>query len=78
MRDYLKLDNMLNPPGERDNREWQSEWCFLSAEETDLSTTADSEATRYLINMETGEVKTETFENLINNKYINKFGKINT
>ena len=51
---------------------------MLSAEETDLSTTADSEATRYLINMETGEVKTETFENLINNKYINKFGKINT
>ena len=39
-----------------------------------MSTSADLEVTRYLINMETGEVKTKTFENFINNKYVNKFG----
>jgi len=57
MREYLLLDNMLNPPDE----------------ETDVSTTADSEATRYIINHETGDVKTKTFQNTINSKFINNF-----
>ena len=51
-----------------------SEDISLSAEETDLSTTADYEATRYFINIHNGEVKTETFENFLDNKYVNKFG----
>jgi len=57
MREYLKLENMLNPP----------------KEVNDVSTTGDSEITRYIINMESGEVKTSFFPNIIQNKFVNTF-----
>ena len=60
MREYLKMENMLNPPD-------------IVDDSTDYSTTKDSEVTRYTINIETGEVTTNTFENLIKSKFINTF-----
>ena len=59
MREYLKLDNMLNPPP------------VLT--DTEISTTAGAEATRYWINMKSGAVTTSTFPNTIGSKFINTF-----
>jgi len=59
MREYLKLDNMLNPPEELND--------------IDISTTGGSEITRYDINVKSGKVKTSTFPNIIKNRFINTF-----
>ena len=59
MREYLKLDNMLNPPEELND--------------IDISTTGGSEITRYDINFKSGKVKTSTFPNIIKNRFINTF-----
>merc|ERR1712126_283194 len=59
MREYLKLDNMLNPPKELND--------------IDISTTGGSEITRYNIHIKSGNVKTSTFPNILKNKYINTF-----
>jgi len=60
MREYLKLENMINPPEKID-------------ETSESSTTGDSEAMRYTINIKTGDVKINTFENIIKSKFINHF-----
>ena len=60
MREYLKLENMLNPPAE-------------GTKEAEISTTEHFEATRYKINTDTGDVTTNTFPNTINSKFINNF-----
>jgi len=60
MRDYLKLENMLNPPAE-------------GSKEAEVSTTEHLEVTRYNINMDTGSVETSTFQNTINSRFINHF-----
>ena len=57
MREYLKLENMLNPPKEINS----------------VSTTGDSEITRYMIDIESGTVKTNFFPNIIQNKFVNTF-----
>lgn len=60
LREYLKLDNMMNPPAK-------------GTKEADVSTTEDDELTRYNIDMVSGEVKTSKFDNVINSRYINNF-----
>ena len=59
MREYLKLENMLNPPA------------VFDAES--VTTTGGVEVTRYTINTEQGSVKSEEFPNTINSKFINNF-----
>ena len=60
MREYLKLENMLNPPEEID-------------EDTHVSTTNGEEATRFTINVEKEIVEKSTFPNTIGSKFINTF-----
>ena len=57
-REYLRLDNMMNPPETLDDA---------------TSTTDDLEITRYTINTETGAVKTSAFDNIIKSRFINNF-----
>jgi len=58
LRDYLSLENMLNPPKVSKG----------------LSTNGEAEQfTRYTINMETETISTSTFPNTIKNKFINDF-----
>ena len=57
-REYLRLDNMMNPPETLDDA---------------TSTTDDLEITRYTINTETGAVKTSSFDNIIKSRFINNF-----
>ena len=59
-REYLKLENMLNPP---EAVNWDS----------DISTTNGEEATRFTIDMGKGKVIMTTFPNTINSKFINTF-----
>merc|ERR1719427_1941514 len=60
MRDYLKLENMLNPPAK-------------GFREAEISTTDNQEVTRYTINIVSGDITTSTFPNTINSRFINHF-----
>jgi len=57
MRDYLKLENMMNPPE-------KSEW---------VSTNKDLEFTRFKINMATEKITQSLFPNHLKSKWINQF-----
>jgi len=57
LRDYLKLETMMNPPT-------VSEW---------VSTNKDSEFTRFKINLDSGLVTSSTFDNTIGSRFINQF-----
>jgi len=57
LRDYLALDNMLNPPEEL----------------TGVFTTDEEEFTRYNIDLEAKKIELSTFPNTIENKFINNF-----
>ena len=59
-REYLKLENMLNPP---ETIDWDH----------DISTTNGEEATRFTIDMGKGMVTKTIFPNTINSKFINTF-----
>ena len=63
LKEYPILKKMLNPP----------EHSYSD----DTSTCGKDEVTRYLINLETNEVRSETFPNLLKNatngRYVNKF-----
>ena len=59
MREYLKLENMLNPPATFDPES--------------VTTTGGVEVTRFTINTREGTVKSEEFPNTINSKFINNF-----
>merc|ERR1719481_713867 len=60
LRDYLKMDNMLNPPP-----------AGTPAAET--STMLDEEVKRYVINLKTGNVDISKFPNPLDSRFINKF-----
>ena len=60
MKDYLKLENMLNPPAD-------------GTKEAEISTAGNLEVTRYKIGLKTGDVTTSTFPNRINSRFINHF-----
>ena len=60
LRDYLILENMLNPPKS-------------GSKEAEVSTAADLELTRFRINLLTKEVTSGNFPNKINSRFINKF-----
>jgi len=60
LKEYLKLDNMMNPPA-------------AGTKEAAISTTEGEELTRYNINIETGQVKVSKFDNIIKSRYINNF-----
>ena len=58
LRDYLSLENMLNPP----------------EVSKDVSTSGEGQAlTRYVLNMETKKISHSTFPNTIKSKFINSF-----
>lgn len=60
MREYLRLENILNPPLE-------------GSPEAEVSTTDKLEITRYKINLKSGKVINSHFPNTINSRYINTF-----
>ena len=60
MREYLKLDNMMNPPAS-------------GTKEAEISTTDDLEVLRYNIDIATGDVKISKFPNVIDSKFVNTF-----
>jgi len=60
MREYLRMENILNPPLE-------------GSPEAEVSTTDKLEITRYKINLKSGEVVNSHFPNTINSRYINTF-----